>query len=186
MDKGWFEVEGRPGDRTLEMQMLGLDPLFTEVAEYELRGGVRILDVGTAEGLIAIELGRWKAHVHGIDIVPSHIEKANELVGGMPCTFEVADANEYEPHKEYDIVLLLAILHKLKDPSRACARLAKAAKDLVVMRLPPEHAPAIVDKRSDSVKHDMQAVMTWYGFELERVTRGSFSEWTGYFRRRRV
>lgn len=178
-EKGWFIAEGRDGDRTLEMQTLGLDPLFDEAK------GATILDVGCAEGLIAIELAKAGADVHGIEIVPGHIEIARRLRGTLACRFEVADANDYRPETEYDIVLLLAILHKLKDPSAACAKFALAAKNLVVMRLPPEHAPTVVDERSDYVPHDMKAVMTWYGFELERVTRGSFAEWTGYFRKRK-
>lgn len=177
--KGWFATADRPGDRTLEMQMLGLDPLLDECK------GANILDVGCAEGLISIELAKRGAEVTGVDIVESHIEMARHLRGHLSCRFEIQDANEYQPD-DYDIILLLAIMHKLKDPSRACARFANAAKNLVVMRLPPEHAPSIVDERSGYVKHDMSAVMTWYGFELERVTRGSFSEWTGYYRRRRV
>lgn len=177
--KGWFTTEDRPGDRTLDMQLLGLDPLFDEAK------GATILDVGCAEGLLSIELAKAGAEVTGIDIIASHIEMAKHLRGSALCRFEVADANDYEPD-EYNIVLLLAVLHKLKDPSRACARFAKAAKDLVVMRLPPERAPVIVDERSGNKPHDMAAVMTWYGFERERVTRGSFSEWTAFFRRRRV
>lgn len=176
--KGWFEVDGRPGDRTLEMQLLGLDPLFDEAK------GATILDVGCAEGLISMELAKAGAMTHGIEIVPSHIETARQLRGNLSCSFEVADANVWIPDQEYTIVLLLAILHKLQEPSKACAKFALAAKDLVVMRLPPEKAPVIVDKRSGNVPHDMKAVMTWYGFELERVTRGSFSEWCGWFRRK--
>lgn len=177
--KGWFIVEGRDGDRTLEMQLLGLDPLFDEAK------GATILDVGCAEGLISIELAKAGAQTHGIEIIERYIETAKRLRGNLSCSFEHADANYYRPDDEYDIVLLLAILHKLKDPSAACAKFALAAKNLVVMRLPPEHAPTVVDKRSDYVPHDMKAVMTWYGFELERVTRGSFAEWTGYFRKRK-
>ncbi len=177
--EGWFDTPGRKGDRTLEMQLLGLDPLFDEVR------GATILDIGCAEGLISLELARKGAEVTGVEIVASHIETAKQLRGALPCRFEVADANVYEPDGEYDIVLLLAILHKLKDPSATCTRFAKAAKSLLVMRLPPEHAPAVVDKRSGLVKHDMAAVMTYQGFHLERITRGSFSEWCGFWRRNR-
>lgn len=178
--KGWFKGENRPGDRTLEQQLLGLDPLFDEAK------GSTILDVGCAEGLISIELAKRGADVHGIEKIERHVEEARRLRAHYSCRFEVGDANTYQPDGEYHIVLLLGILNKLKLPSQACARFAAAAKSLVVMRLPPQHAPAVVAQRSGFVKHDMQAVMTWYGFELERVTRGSFSEWTGWFRRRRV
>jgi ubiquinone/menaquinone biosynthesis C-methylase UbiE len=176
--KGWFEVEGRPGDRTLEMQMLGLDPLLDECK------GATILDIGCAEGLIAMELAKAGAKVHGIDIVESHIETAKRICGNLSCSFEVADAATYEP-EAHDIVLMLAILQKLKDPSHACAKFARAAKDLIVMRLPPANAPIILDRRSNKVPHDMKTVMEWYGFQQERVTRGSFSEWTGFFRRKK-
>jgi hypothetical protein len=37
----------------------------------------------------------------------------------------------------FDVVLLLAVLHKLRDPSAACARFARQARDLCVVRLPP-------------------------------------------------
>ena len=175
--EGWFTTPDRPGDRTLEMQLLGLDPLLDEAK------GVTVLDIGCAEGLVSMEMARRGAQVTGIEIVPGHIEVAKRLRGALPCRFEVADANVYEPDEPYDIVLMLAVLHKLRDPSRALARFAKATKTLAVIRLPPEHAPAIVDKRSGGVKHDTAAVMAWYGFHLERVTRGSFAEHTAYWRR---
>lgn len=179
--RGWFDLPGRPGDRSLDMQLLGLDPLLEHCS------GTTILDIGCAEGVLDLELADRGAIVHGVEIVKEHVEIARKLAASYTtAVFECGDANTYEPHREYDTVLLLAILHKLKDPSRACARFAKVAKDLVVMRLPPEHAPGIVDARSGNKKHDMQAVMTWYGFQLERVTRGSFSEWCGWFRRIRV
>lgn len=176
--KGWFKIGDRDGDRTLEMQMLGLDPLMDECK------GATVLDVGCAEGLLSMEMAKRGAHVHGIDIVESHIETAKSLRGNLSCSFEVADAATYEP-EEHDIVLMLAILQKLKDPSHACAKYARVARDLIVMRLPPAHAPVILDRRSGKVRHDMKAVMTWYGFEQERVTEGPFNEWTAFFRRRK-
>jgi len=160
------------------MQMLGLEPLLDEAK------GSKILDVGTAEGLIAFELAKVGAKVHGIDSIAALIETANNLKGNLACTFEVADAVVYEPD-QYDIILLLSILHKCRHPSAVCSRFAKAAKDLLVMRLPPELAPVIRNKRTRDIPHDMKVVMTWYGFELERVTRGSFAEWIGFFRKRK-
>lgn len=41
--KGWFTTEGRPGDRTFEQQLLGLDRLFTECE------GKTVLDVGAGD-----------------------------------------------------------------------------------------------------------------------------------------
>ena len=160
------------------MQMLGLEPLLDEAK------GATILDVGCAEGLISFELAKAGAHVHGIDSIEALIETAKRLRGNLSCSFEVADAVIYEP-EEYDIVLLLSILHKCRHPSAVCSRFVNAAKDLLVMRLPPEKAPVIRNQRTRDISHDMKAVMSWYGFELERVTRSAFSEWVGYFRRKK-
>ena len=47
---GWFTTAKRPGDRTLEQQLVGLDKVLAEVA------GKTVLDAGCAEGLISMEI----------------------------------------------------------------------------------------------------------------------------------
>lgn len=178
MAKGWFKVAGRDGDRTLEQQLTGLEPLFAECA------GKMILDVGCAEGLISMELAREGAlHVRGVEIVPGHVAVANRLKGNLRCDFKTADANTWVPIGQYDIVIALALLHKLRDPTLACIRFARACQSLMVIRLPPEHAPFIVDERSGFKKHDIDRTMKVCGFELETVTCGHLREWVGFYRR---
>jgi len=177
--KGWFTTRGREGDRTLDQQLAGLDILFERVPSKT------VLDVGCAEGLISIELARRGARaVHGLEIVREHVDVANGLRDHLPITFEVADANTYAPRRVYDIVIMLALLQKLKDPTAACKRFAKAARELVVLRLPPLHAPTIVDARSGNKPHDMKAALESCGFGLIHVEHGTFNEWIGYFERR--
>lgn len=177
--KGWFTTRGRPGDRTLGDQMKGLYPLFKECR------GKTIFDVGSAEGLISIELAKQgAAAVHGIEVVPEHVDVANKLRGDLPCTFEVADAQTYIPKRRYHIVIMLAVLHKLRWPDEACTRFADAAEDMVVLRLPPEHAPKIIDERSHWQPHDMGAVLRNARFMLsEQSNDGHFGEWVGVYRR---
>jgi 2-polyprenyl-3-methyl-5-hydroxy-6-metoxy-1,4-benzoquinol methylase len=70
--KGWFTTAERPGDRTLDQQLCGLDGLQHECA------GKTVLDVGCAEGLISHYLARLGARsVYGIEIVPGHVDMAN-------------------------------------------------------------------------------------------------------------
>lgn len=177
---GWFTTPGRLGDRTLESQMIGLERLFSECA------GKSILDIGCAEGLLSIECVRaGSVSAHGVEIVPGHIEVARELAGELPCTFEVANANFYTPSVQVDFVLLLAVLHKLKDPSTACKLFASAAKEMVVIRLPP-YGTVIIDQRSENVPHDIGAAMEEAGFTLDQVVLGPLDEWLGYFKRRTV
>jgi len=174
---GWFHTEKRPGDRSLYQQMTGLAPLLAEVK------GSTVLDVGCAEGLIGIELAKHGAKaVLGLELVPGHLEIANKIKGERPCKFLEADANDYVPTEHYDIVLMLAILHKLRDPSGSCARIVKAASSLCVIRLPPS-GPVIEDDRSGKVPHDIHKVMVDAGFKLEREEMGPFLEWMGYYRR---
>lgn len=176
--KGWFSVPGRPGDRTLEQQLTGLDGLLQRVKNKT------VLDVGCAEGLIAMDLyDEGALAVHGLEIVSDHVDVANKIRGNRACTFEVADANTYKPVRQYDIVIMLALLQKLRNPSQACKTFIAAAKELVVLRLPPDGAPTIVDARSGNHPHYIGDVMADNGFELKNAQVGHLGEWVGYYER---
>jgi hypothetical protein len=144
-----------------------------------------VLDAGAAEGLISMELAKAGAiRCVGLEIVANHVAIGRELIGDLPVTLELANLNHYDvsQHGRADIVLMLAILHKLKDPSAVCAALAAQCNDLCVIRLPP-YGQVIVDARSYNVEHDIGAVMKEAGFVLESEGNGPFGEWIGYFRR---
>jgi len=173
--KGWFIAGGRRGDRTFAQQRNGLDRLFASVA------GKTVLDVGCAEGLIATALADAGArYVLGAEIVPGHVELARRLSGKRAVGFEVADANVYEPPGPFDIVLMLAVLHKLQDPSESARRIGAAAQELCVVRLPP-YGSTIVDSRSFNVPHDIEVALGEVGLRLDSEDRGPFDEWVGYF-----
>jgi SAM-dependent methyltransferase len=178
--KGWFATNGRPGDRTLESQLLGLDKLFDECQ------GETVLDVGCAEGLLSIELARNGAvAVHGVEVRFDHVGTGRKLVGDLPVTIECADANVWQPRRKYGIVLALAVLHKLRRPDHAAARLADACKDLMVLRMPPATGMTIVDSRSGGRPYDIDAVLKTAGFEPELITNdGPFGELVAYYRRK--
>lgn len=177
--KGWFATKDRPGDRTLEQQMTGLDDLLDFVP------GKTVLDVGCAEGLIDFELFDAGAMaIHGIEIRPEHVAVGNKLRGHRAVTLEVADANVYKPVRQYDIVLMLAVLQKLRDPSAAAARFAAAARRVVILRLPPAHAPRIVDSRSGNVVHDVGQAVISQGFMLKNAQLGHLGEWIGIYEKR--
>lgn len=181
--RGWFSLPERPGDRTLEQQLRGLAPLIAEVR------GKRVLDLGCAEGLIALELAREGAqHVDGVEIVPGHVAIANRLAEerNLPCKFVQADANRYTPMTEYRIVLMLAVLHKLQEPAERARHFASLCTDLCVIRLSPDGTEIIDDARSLNVPQDIGAVMRAEGFVVERSELGPFDEVTWYYRRKRA
>lgn len=179
--RGWFEMSGRPGTRNLADQLIGLDWLFDNCA------GKTVLDVGCAEGLISLEtLKRGALTVHGIELVPDRVWMARKLAAQMApgvAHFEVGDMEFWRPKMPYDIVIALAILHKLKDPGACAAALAECAKETVVLRLPPDGAPTICDRRSGMKPHRIGDIMRDHGFHLHLELNGHLNEWVGVYRR---
>lgn len=176
--KGWFHTPGRPGDRSLEEQLKGLDLLMQSTP------GKTVLDAGCAEGLIAIELAKRGAlAVHGVEVVPEHVQVGRELIGrDLPVTLVVGDLNTWRPKRQYDIVIGLAILQKVRDPSALARVLADAAREMVVFRLPPAEAPDVVDPRSGNARHKIADVMAEAGFELVQYGyAGHLGEYVGYW-----
>jgi 2-polyprenyl-3-methyl-5-hydroxy-6-metoxy-1,4-benzoquinol methylase len=177
--KPWFSINGAVGDRTLKQQLKGLGDLRDRVV------GKSVLDVGCAEGLISTYLfDQGASAVHGIEVRPDFVETANSLRGDRACTFEATDANDYAPVRDYDIVIMLALLHKLRDPTAACKRFAAAAREMVVLRLPPKGALVITDDRSNGEKHDIGRAMTSSGFMLKKANYdGPKAEFVAYYER---
>lgn len=178
--KGWFNTAGRPGDRELQDQLKGLDWLFENCQ------GKTVLDAGCAEGLISIEAAKAGAvAVHGVEIVSEHVRIGNKLRGDLPVTLEVADLNAWRPKRDYDIVIGLAILQKLRDPTGVARALADAARHTVIFRLPPENAPSVIDSRSGGRPHNIASVMFNRGFVLQDSGyTGHLGEWVGRWERR--
>ena len=141
MHKGWFRIDGvQDGDRTLAQQLLGLET----VAEYFR--GANVLDVGCAEGLIGRHcVDTWgAASVEGVTSVQYEIDEAKRQCAGRPMEFFRCDLRsteetfelEWKLRLSYDVVLLLSVLHKVRDPMRLLAWAVKYAAGLIVIRLP--------------------------------------------------
>lgn len=183
---GWFQIPGvQDGPRTLAEQMLGLDPLLAEVS------GKTVLDLGCAEGLISIAVaGAGAEVVDACDNNAAFVETARQYasnVAGKGVIVCEADLNAGMPAWTaggYDIVLALAIIHKLKLPAERLGQAADLARSLLVIRLPVHavdgvfHAKYRPDQRCDVV-----AVMTSRGFDLERIEPGPRDEQVQYWRR---
>lgn len=180
----WFCLpDGGPCRVMVDERLVGLRPLMDEVREQRLRGRpLTILDVGCAEGLIAIRLAKLgAAHVHGIDRDRERIRRARHLRGSMPCSFEEGRADYYVPDRVYGVVMALSVLHRVVNPSEALRRLVALRCDrMVVLRLPD--GPVVVDRRSGYRPHDLDAVLRDLGFRLVEQTTGPDGEFTGFWR----
>lgn len=138
--EAWFKVGDAPGLRVLKEQISGLEVL-AEVAPR-----ATILDLGCAEGLI----GKYYVDtfgadlVHGIESVAARVEQAKVLCEGYAeLGFFSADLNDRdaldrggELLDSYDIVLALAILHKLKNPEAALLWCAGKCARVLAVRMP--------------------------------------------------
>jgi len=178
--KPWFAVGGKPGDRTLEQQMVGLDRLMAAVP------GKTVLDCGCAQGLISIEMARAGAeYVHGVEILQPFVDTAWREAGDLENVgFEQGDMNHWRPGANafFDVVVALAILQKLRDPSAVAHMLANTARELIVIRTPPGRDPWVLPpERGRAVPHDIGRVLRHRGWRLSEQLAGTFGEVIGYW-----
>jgi 2-polyprenyl-3-methyl-5-hydroxy-6-metoxy-1,4-benzoquinol methylase len=183
MRKGWFKIPGvQAGDRTLEQQMEALEHLLDECRS------MTVLDLGCAEGLIGREFARAGAQVLGVDALPDHLKVAREQCQGVVnIRFEPLDLNLVRPEErqpQYDIVLALGVLHKLRHPAPGVRWAARSARHLFVFRPKGGVTDGTVRSKhfEDNVcnAHD---ILREEGFRLERVTHGGPGETVETWRR---
>ena len=195
MRKGWFRIAGvQDGDRDLADQLRGLKPALAAAQ------GKSVLDLGCAEGLIAREFVNAGARsVFGVEIIAEHVEAAMALCRGLPCEFVAADVMNWIAElehrhggapRQFDVVLALAIYHKVKDPARLVRFSADAARELLVVRLPGGGTADGVysHARPGNERVEVAKICAGRGLTLERVERGpdvgAGLELVLYFRRR--
>src|SRR6476661_8239011 len=80
------------------------------VDRLDLKSGMKVLDVATGTGNLAIPAAKTGAEVTGIDIAPNLIDQANERAKaeGVTAKFEVGDA-EALPYEDntFDVVMTM-------------------------------------------------------------------------------
>lgn len=169
----WFGHE-----RTIEQQWTGL-----ELIDWT---GKSVLDLGCAEGEIAIRARQSGAGgVWGVEHREDYVRAARKRCPSV--TWLCADLNEWPdaaPNRRWDVVLMLAVLHKLRRPDVRLRTFARMAEDLVIVRLPPDTGPVIVDQRSGNVRFDTRPIMVTAGFKLDAEHKaGPRGEYMAYWRR---
>lgn len=195
--KGWFVIPGvQAGDRTLEDQRKGLDAALEEVSLQAC--GSRpapwsVLDLGCAEGLISLEFARAGAgEVLGVELVNEHVQVATFVCKEHmpPISFvhrgvsEFALAEMARPElRQFDLVLALAICHKLKDPGIGLRYAARAARHLLCFRNAARFTGGQVHSKHGSGNASAWQIFRHEGLVLERSERSSRGEVVEYWRR---
>lgn len=179
MRHGWFAIEGyQTGDRTLAEQITGCEFALVECA------GKTVLDLGTAEGLIAYEFAKAGARiVRGVDHSSAKIETASKLNQWTNVNFVCHDIGRLDfPPLEYDIVLALSIITKFPDPALVLRKAADTCKDLLLLRNASVPNPMYYAKHGGKECNAVD-VLTERGFKAERHCPGTHDEGVWYWRR---
>lgn len=185
--KGWFAVNGvQEGDRTVAEQLTGMDTVLANARDKT------VLDFGCAEGLISLALVKdhGARSAFGVSVVKTEILAGRKLCEGYPVTLRRINLDNFakwefakppELAHQYDIVLMLSILHKLRYPGVFLERVLAYAGDLVVVRLP---FPVINDYRSRHVPCDVRPILE-KSFVLVEEPVGPRGEWLSLWARRK-
>lgn len=138
----WFK-DGTSGAglRSVNEQLKGLDA----IRPFCRRGS--ILDLGAAEGSIGKHFVDTEGAdlLHGIEAVPERVEAARKACKGYEgVQFWAADLNAPEAVQgllaQYDVVLALAIAHKLTNPEKFARWAAGKARKVIAIRMPTASA----------------------------------------------
>lgn len=181
MTTRWFKDAAGMGERALAGQILGLDPLWPVAASST------VLDLGCAEGTIGLHFAqRGATLVHGVEILPDRVRDARSAFAGLRTEHECwqADLAQIEQvegalRDAYDIVLALAIVHKLAEPLRFLDWAASRAREWLAIRLPTRR---LHDRRSPHIDCDIAEYLA-DRFALAAEAPAHLNEWTGIFRR---
>jgi len=184
-ERGWFKIPGirEQGDRTIEEQMLGLGPALEEAK------GKTVLDLGCAEGAISKAFAEaGAASVLGVESLEGHLAVARKLCKALPnVRFVRSHLQDYmpahEPPDQFDIVLILGIIHKIEDPGWPLGFACRSARDLILFRGPARAGNGIVTSKHGKQSVHVPTVMHRYGFRLEKRIAGARNEGVEYWRR---
>jgi len=179
---GWFEIPGvQRGERELNDQLMGLRPALAEARDN------RVLDLGSAEGLISramLEAGA--VSVECVELNDQYIAEARRQLNGLQAVIHRWDLNDGLPSVGgAEIVLMLAILHKLKQPLALLSQVLEVVKPrLIVIRYPRNCDGVIVDGRSEFKPWDVAGYLGKNRYRQEAREMGPRRELTVYYRRK--
>ena len=106
------------------------------IAELDLKGDERILDLGCGDGGITAQLAELVPNglVVGIDASQSMIESAQKNYKAENVRFDLMDINTIDFEDEFDVVFSNATLHWVKNHNKLLANVHKSLKAEGILR----------------------------------------------------
>lgn len=172
----WFN-----GERSVEEQLRGLTPALAHARSKT------VADFGCAEGHIAARFAEAGASsVYACDMNAEFIVTAKKLhKDSRLCFFneEITAVMKVELCR-YDVVLALAILHKMHDVAAVAQFFAASTRELLVIRLPMGCKNGVVhSKHEPGAKCDILKLMPECGLYRTADRLGPRGERVWYFER---
>lgn len=116
-----------------------------------------ILEVGCGTGYSAQYLEGYYGHYTGVDYSEMLIEQAKKIHQQDNVAFEACDFHDYAPGRQFDIIVMICVLHHMEDIGRAlvkCRELLKPGGYLVANEPQPGN-PVVQGLRKIRTKVDM-------------------------------
>jgi ubiquinone/menaquinone biosynthesis C-methylase UbiE/DNA-binding HxlR family transcriptional regulator len=146
--KNFFDVVGPEWDGL--RSVLGDDLLRARATVELVRPGLRVADIGTGTGILALELATLGLDVVGIDRSEAMLETARQKWDAVATDasgrveFRVGDAHELPLESaSVDAAFAHMVLHSLEEPDRAIREMARVVRPggqiILVDFMPHEH-----------------------------------------------
>jgi SAM-dependent methyltransferase len=108
-----------------------------------LEPGDRVLELGCADGGLSARLAEAGLEVHGIDVSPAMIERAQARV--PRATFAVGDVNEIAPAAPVAATIGFRVLPYVDDLTAFFTRVASFSEKKILFDLIPSTGPSLED-----------------------------------------
>jgi SAM-dependent methyltransferase len=108
-----------------------LEPFIREFAEFDVAGGLRVLEIGVGLGADHQQFAENEADLHGIDLTPRAVAHTRHRLAafGLPSKLAVGDAENLAfPDSSFDVVYSWGVLHHSPDTARAVAEVHRVLK----------------------------------------------------------
>jgi ArsR family transcriptional regulator len=151
-------------------RVFGDDLLRARATMMLVQPGLRVADIGTGTGVLALELAELGLDVIGIDRSEAMLEAARQKWQALEhgesgsVEFQVADAHDLPlESNSVDAAFAHMVLHSLEEPARAIAEMARIVK--------PGGRVILVDfMLHDHVWMKQELGLLWLGFATETLT----------------
>ncbi|HZU11265.1 MAG TPA: 50S ribosomal protein L11 methyltransferase [Chloroflexota bacterium] len=152
----WREWDAQPEDLVIELDPgmafgTGLHPttkLMVDAVQQRVKPGMRVLDLGTGSGILAMAAALLGAHVVGLDIsdVAVEVARANVAANGMQAAIEIDEGSiDAIAGQTFDLILANIIASVLIDLAPQLAGALKPGAEALASGIIEERLAPVVD-----------------------------------------